>query len=190
MERKLRAKICLDNWSGRRELDCEVVKETKTRYVCRMLSDGLLPRGHVQAGEIVKLPKYAVMIETPDHEREIPRQIKERTVEPTVESELPQGRGESLVAQLDSVRLGKPPTNRNRVGLCGLLRLCTFFSLVRLLIAVVLKGDSLTCASRSRSRQQSMLMPSKSTMSRLTYWPRSESDYEIQAVAVGTRLEK
>ena len=24
--------------------DCEVVKETKTRYVCRLLSDGLLPR--------------------------------------------------------------------------------------------------------------------------------------------------
>src|SRR5271166_789874 len=30
-----------------------------------------------------------------------------------------------------------------------------------LLIAVVLKGDSITCASRSRSRQQSMLIASK-----------------------------
>jgi len=38
-------------------------------------------------------------------------------------------------------RVGKPPANRNRVWLCGLLRLCTFFSLVRLLIAVVLEGD-------------------------------------------------
>jgi hypothetical protein len=43
-----------------------------------------------------------VRIETPDHERGIPRQVKEKTVERTVESELPQGRGESLVAQLDS----------------------------------------------------------------------------------------
>ena len=38
------AKVCVNNWAGRRELDCEVVKETKTRYVCRLLSDGLLPR--------------------------------------------------------------------------------------------------------------------------------------------------
>lgn len=40
----LNAKICVDSWAGRRELDCEVVKETKTRYVCRLVSDGLLPR--------------------------------------------------------------------------------------------------------------------------------------------------
>jgi hypothetical protein len=40
----LKAKVCVNNWAGRRELDCEVVKETKTRYVCRLLSDGLLPR--------------------------------------------------------------------------------------------------------------------------------------------------
>ena len=38
------AEVCVNNWAGRRELDCEVVKETKTRYVCRLLSDGLLPR--------------------------------------------------------------------------------------------------------------------------------------------------
>ncbi len=35
------AKVCVNNWAGRRELDCEVVKETKTRYVCHLLSDGL-----------------------------------------------------------------------------------------------------------------------------------------------------
>ena len=43
-----------------------------------------------------------VTIETPDHERGIPRQGKEKTVERTEEGELPQGRGDSLVAQLDS----------------------------------------------------------------------------------------
>ena len=41
-------------------------------------------------------------IETPDHERGIPRQGKEKTVERTEEGELPQGRGDSLVPQLDS----------------------------------------------------------------------------------------
>ena len=71
--------------------------ETKTKYVCRMLGDGVLPRKHVRLGDVVKVPKRAVRIETPDHEREIPRQDKTQE-----ESALPQGRGESLVAQLDS----------------------------------------------------------------------------------------
>src|SRR5271166_570107 len=93
----LKAKICVNNWAGRRELPCEVLRETETRYVCRMLSEGLLPRGRVDAGDIVEVPKYAVRIETPDHEREIPRQDKTQE-----ESALLQGRGESLVAQLDS----------------------------------------------------------------------------------------
>ena len=43
------------------------------------------------------MPKRAVRIETPDHEREIPSQDKTQE-----ESALSQGRGESLVAQLDS----------------------------------------------------------------------------------------
>jgi hypothetical protein len=71
--------------------------ETKTKYVCRMLGDGVLPRKHVRLGEVVKVPKRAVRIETPDHEREISRQDKTQE-----ESTLPQGRGDSLVAQLDS----------------------------------------------------------------------------------------
>jgi len=62
-----------------------------------MLSEGLLPRGRVDAGDIVEVPKYAVRIETPDRERRIPRQDKTQE-----ESALPQGRGESLIAQLDS----------------------------------------------------------------------------------------
>ena len=98
----LKAKICVDSWAGRREFPCEIIGETKTKYVCRMLCDGVLPRRHVRLDDVVKVPKHAVRIETPDHERGIPRQVKERTAERTVESELPQWRGESLVAQLDS----------------------------------------------------------------------------------------
>src|SRR5271165_6803269 len=71
--------------------------ETKTKYVCPMLGDGVLPSKHVRLGDVVKVPKRAVRIETPDHEREIPRQDKTQE-----ESALPQGRGESLIAQLDS----------------------------------------------------------------------------------------
>ena len=52
--------------------------ETKTKYVCRMLGDGVLPRKHVRLGDVVKVPKRALMIETPDHERGIPRQDKRR----------------------------------------------------------------------------------------------------------------
>lgn len=62
--------------------------ETKTKYVCRMLGDGVLPRKHVRLGDVVKVPKRTLMIETPDHERGIPRQ--DNTQE---ESALPQGRG-------------------------------------------------------------------------------------------------
>ena len=93
----LKAKICVDSWAGRREFPCDIMGETKTKYVCRMLGDGVLPRKHVRLGDVVKVPKRAVRIETPDHEREIPRQDKTQE-----ESALPQGRGESLVAQLDS----------------------------------------------------------------------------------------
>src|SRR5208282_3550803 len=93
----LKAKICVDSWAGRREFPCEITGETKTKYVCRMLSEGSLPRGRVDVGDIVEVPKYAVTIETPDHERGIPRQDKTQE-----ESALPHGTGESLVAQLDS----------------------------------------------------------------------------------------
>jgi hypothetical protein len=71
--------------------------ETKTKYVCRILGDGVLPRKYVRLGDVVKVPKRAVRIETPGHEREISRQGKTQE-----ESALPQGRGESLIAQLDS----------------------------------------------------------------------------------------
>jgi multidrug efflux pump subunit AcrA (membrane-fusion protein) len=93
----LKAKICVDSWAGGLEEDCEIIGETRTKYVCRMLKDGRLPRRNVKAGDIVKVPKRAVRIEAPDHEREIPRQDKTQE-----ESALPEGRGESLVAQLDS----------------------------------------------------------------------------------------
>ena len=41
------AEVCVNNWAGRQELDCEVVKETKTRYVCRLLSDGLFAQSEM-----------------------------------------------------------------------------------------------------------------------------------------------
>ena len=85
----LKAKICVGSWAGRREFPCEIMGETKTKYVCRMLGDGVLPRKHVRLGDVVKVPKRALMIETPDHERGIPRQDKTQE-----ESALPQGRGD------------------------------------------------------------------------------------------------
>ena len=72
----MKAKICVDSWAGRREFPCEIIGETKTKYVCRMLCDGVLPRRHVRLDDVVKVPKHAVKIETPDHERGIPRQDK------------------------------------------------------------------------------------------------------------------
>ena len=92
----MKAKICVDSWAGKREFPCEIMRETKTKYVCRMLGDQYWPRKHVRLGDVVKGPKRAVRIETPDHEREISRQDKTQE-----ESALPQGRGESLIAQLD-----------------------------------------------------------------------------------------
>ena len=62
-----------------------------------MLGDGVLPRKHVRLGDVVKHAKARSEIETPDHERGIPRQDKTQE-----ESAPPQGRGDSLVAQLDS----------------------------------------------------------------------------------------
>jgi hypothetical protein len=82
----VKAKICVDSWAGRLEEDCEIIGETRTKYVCRMLRDGRLPRRNVKAGDIVKVPKRAVRIETPDHERGIPRQDKTQE-----ETALPQG---------------------------------------------------------------------------------------------------
>jgi hypothetical protein len=84
-----------------------------------MLCDGVLPRRHVQAGDIVKVPKHAVIVQTERNpERVIPNPAAEvevnkadpgklagdktQGVETTVERAMAQGRGESLVAQLDS----------------------------------------------------------------------------------------
>jgi hypothetical protein len=84
-----------------------------------MLCDGVLPRRHVQAGDIVKVPKHAVIVQTERNpERVIPNLAAEvevnkadpgklagdktQGVETTVERAMAQGRGESLVAQLDS----------------------------------------------------------------------------------------
>jgi hypothetical protein len=50
----LKAKICVDSWAGRREFPCEIKGETKTKYVCWILGDGVLPRKHVRLGDVVK----------------------------------------------------------------------------------------------------------------------------------------
>ena len=72
--------------------------ETKTKYICRMLGDGVLPRKHVRLGDVVKVPKRAARIETPDHEREIPRQDKTQE-----ESALPQGGKSADATGLDGL---------------------------------------------------------------------------------------
>ena len=87
-----------------------------------------------------------------------------------------------------TVGSGKPLANWHLVGLCELLRLGAFFSLVRLLIAVALKGDPLIYARADRAvgagkRQKGI------AGALVVLGARSRSDYEIQAVAVGTRLE-
>jgi hypothetical protein len=91
-----------------------------------------------------------------------------------------------------TVGLGKPPANRHLVGLCELLRLGAFFSLVRLLIAVALKGDPLTYARADRAARAGKRCSSrqKGIVGALdVLGARSRSDYEIQAVAVGTSFE-
>ena len=59
----LKAKICVDSWAGKREFPCEIMRETKAKYVCRMLGDGVLPRKHVRLGDVVKVPMHAVSSE-------------------------------------------------------------------------------------------------------------------------------
>jgi hypothetical protein len=49
----LKAKICVDSWAGRREFPCEIMGETKTKYVCRMSGDGVLSRKYVRLGDVV-----------------------------------------------------------------------------------------------------------------------------------------
>jgi hypothetical protein len=59
-EKITEAKLCVNNWAGRREYPVEVLAETDTQLEIRMLSDGLLPRGHVKSGQIIKVPRDAV----------------------------------------------------------------------------------------------------------------------------------
>jgi L-Lysine epsilon oxidase N-terminal len=44
--RKLRAKICVDSWAGRREFPCEIIGETKTRTDAKGNLIFLGGRGH------------------------------------------------------------------------------------------------------------------------------------------------
>jgi hypothetical protein len=60
MTTPFKAKILVHTGIGRRELPCEVLGETKTRYVCRMLGEGLLPKRRGKKGQVVQVPKYSV----------------------------------------------------------------------------------------------------------------------------------
>jgi hypothetical protein len=51
----------LDSWAGRREIPCEIVKETSHRFLVRLGKDCLLPGGRqASKGGEVYVPKDAV----------------------------------------------------------------------------------------------------------------------------------
>jgi hypothetical protein len=51
----------LDSWAGRREIACEILKETPHRFLVRLGEDCLLPEGrHATKGQDVYLPKDSI----------------------------------------------------------------------------------------------------------------------------------
>jgi len=51
----------LDSWAGRREIPCEILKETPHRFLVRLGEDCLLPGGRqVTKGQDVYVPKDAI----------------------------------------------------------------------------------------------------------------------------------
>jgi hypothetical protein len=51
----------MDGWAGRREIPCEVLKETPHRFLVRLGEDCVLPRGReATKGQEVYVPKDAV----------------------------------------------------------------------------------------------------------------------------------
>jgi hypothetical protein len=51
----------LDSWAGRREIACEILKETPHRFLVRLGEDCLLPGGrHATKDQDVYVPKDAV----------------------------------------------------------------------------------------------------------------------------------
>jgi hypothetical protein len=51
----------LDSWAGRREIACEILKETPHRFLVRLGEDCLLPGGrHATKGQDVYVPKDSI----------------------------------------------------------------------------------------------------------------------------------
>jgi hypothetical protein len=56
-----RGMLRLDSWAGRREIPCEIVKETPHRFLVRLGDDCLLPDGRqAKEGQELYVPKHAV----------------------------------------------------------------------------------------------------------------------------------
>jgi hypothetical protein len=56
------AVVVTDDWAGINRIPCEIMGETKARYRVRFLQDARIPpRRSVKAGEVVLVPKHAVV---------------------------------------------------------------------------------------------------------------------------------
>jgi hypothetical protein len=53
--------IATNSWSRIEHHPCEVIDETKTRYRVRMLQRSKLPSGWKSEGQVILVPKYAVV---------------------------------------------------------------------------------------------------------------------------------
>lgn len=62
----VRRVVAINSWAGRRTYAVEVVGETKTRYRVKAIHFMILPgRRCVAAGQVVLVPKHAVLAEEP-----------------------------------------------------------------------------------------------------------------------------
>ncbi len=59
------ARLELDGWAGRVSVPCEIIGETRSRYLVRLGTDCRLPgRRHGRAGHEYRIPKDAVRVGT------------------------------------------------------------------------------------------------------------------------------
>lgn len=57
------AYVAIDSWAGRRLVEVEIVGETPQRYRVRLVEDSMLPSGRKHKGDVVLVPKTAVVFE-------------------------------------------------------------------------------------------------------------------------------
>lgn len=57
--------VCTESWAGTAFWRVRVVHETPKRYKVRTLSKAMLPRGWVERGTELFVPKYAVTFQQP-----------------------------------------------------------------------------------------------------------------------------